>query len=54
MVFEQMDATAMSYGDDKFSVVLDKGTLDALMPDESPEVVSRIDKLFGVRKKRKT
>lgn len=47
MVFEQMDATAMSYPDDKFSVVLDKGTLDALMPDESEEVISRVDKLFN-------
>lgn len=49
MTFERMDATDMSYEDDKFSVVLDKGTLDALMPDESEEVVTRVEKLFGVR-----
>ncbi|XP_046421551.1 eEF1A lysine and N-terminal methyltransferase homolog [Neodiprion fabricii] len=47
MIFEQMDATAMSYPNDKFSVVLDKGTLDALMPDESEDIISQVDKLFG-------
>jgi spermidine synthase len=30
-----MDATAMTFGDETFSVVLDKGTLDALLPDET-------------------
>lgn len=38
MTYLHMDATAMSFDKDKFSVVLDKGTLDALMTDDSNEV----------------
>lgn len=38
MKFIQMDATEMSFGADQFSVCLDKGTLDALMSDDSDEV----------------
>ncbi|XP_012251378.2 eEF1A lysine and N-terminal methyltransferase homolog [Athalia rosae] len=47
MVFQQMDATAMSYPNEKFSVVLDKGTLDALMTDESIDVIMRVETLFN-------
>lgn len=32
MTFEVMDALSMKFDNDKFTVVLDKGTLDALMP----------------------
>ncbi|XP_069674155.1 eEF1A lysine and N-terminal methyltransferase homolog isoform X1 [Periplaneta americana] len=46
MVYQQMDALNMTFNDCKFSVVLDKGTLDALMPDDSEDVKNRIDKLF--------
>lgn len=48
LVYEHMDATQMTYPDEKFSVVLDKGTLDALMPDAKEATVSTIDKYFKV------
>lgn len=48
LTFEQMDALNTSYDNDQFNVVLDKGTLDALMPDNKEETVERIDKLFKV------
>lgn len=37
----------MSFSDDQFSVVLDKGTVDALFTDSSTEVVNRIDKMIS-------
>lgn len=46
LIYEYMDATQMTYPDDKFSVVLDKGTLDALMPDAKETTVSKVDKYF--------
>ncbi|XP_014472422.1 PREDICTED: methyltransferase-like protein 13 isoform X2 [Dinoponera quadriceps] len=39
LVFEHMDATQMTYPDEKFDIVLDKGTLDALMPDNEQAAV---------------
>lgn len=36
----------MDFEDSAFSVVLDKGTLDALMVDDSDAVIKDIDKLF--------
>jgi hypothetical protein len=50
MVYQQMDALKMTFGDCQFSVVLDKGTLDALMPDDSEDVRRKTDKLFNVCK----
>ncbi|XP_050685415.1 eEF1A lysine and N-terminal methyltransferase homolog isoform X2 [Leptidea sinapis] len=47
MKFTCMDATDMSFNNEEFSVVLDKGTLDALMPDESEDTLARIDKYFS-------
>lgn len=47
MKFVQMDALNMSFDSDSFTVVLDKGTLDALMPDETLETISRINKYFA-------
>ncbi|KAK7861620.1 hypothetical protein R5R35_010125 [Gryllus longicercus] len=47
MVYKQMDALDMKFDDGQFSAVLDKGTLDALMPDDSDESKSRIDKLLN-------
>uniref|UniRef100_A0AAG5D7L7 eEF1A lysine and N-terminal methyltransferase homolog n=1 Tax=Anopheles atroparvus TaxID=41427 RepID=A0AAG5D7L7_ANOAO len=44
MTWCQMDATAMSLPDESFSVVLDKGTLDALFTDQSEEVVGTVRK----------
>ncbi|XP_063234248.1 eEF1A lysine and N-terminal methyltransferase homolog isoform X1 [Bacillus rossius redtenbacheri] len=46
MAYLQMDALDMTFPDGRFSAVLDKGTLDALMPDDSGEAVARVDKLF--------
>ena len=46
LVFEKMDALNMSYSDAAFGVVLDKGTLDALFTDDSPDVVEKIYKMF--------
>lgn len=48
LVYEQMDATQMSFQDASFNVILDKGTLDALMPDSAPETIDRINSLFDV------
>lgn len=45
MVFLEMDALNMSF-DKCFSVVLDKGTLDALMPLDSEDDHIRAEKLF--------
>lgn len=47
MKFICMDATKMAFEDDSYNVVLDKGTLDALMPDESDETMKIIDKYFS-------
>uniref|UniRef100_A0A8D9EM28 Methyltransferase-like protein 13 n=2 Tax=Cacopsylla melanoneura TaxID=428564 RepID=A0A8D9EM28_9HEMI len=46
LTFEQMDALNTTYDNEQFNVVLDKGTLDALMPDNKEDTVERIDKLF--------
>ncbi|PIO64019.1 methyltransferase domain protein, partial [Teladorsagia circumcincta] len=35
--FSKDDATSMSFADEEFSVVVDKGTLDALLPPEATE-----------------
>lgn len=47
MKFMCMDATRMSFEDEAFNVVLDKGTLDALMPDATEETNAIIDKYFS-------
>ncbi|XP_026685542.1 methyltransferase-like protein 13 [Diaphorina citri] len=44
--FEQMDALNTTYENEQFNVILDKGTLDALMPDNKQDTVERIEKLF--------
>lgn len=46
MKFLQMDALNMSFSDELFTVVLDKSTLDALMPDDKPETLISINKYF--------
>lgn len=46
MQYIHMDATSMKFSNEKFSVVLDKGTLDALMTDDSKEVQEIVDKYF--------
>lgn len=46
LMFEKMDATRTTFEDEAFNVVLDKGTLDAMMPDESEEVMANVESLF--------
>lgn len=46
MKFLQMDVMNMSFTNEQFSVVLDKGTLDALMPNNEQETVQQINKMF--------
>lgn len=48
LIYEQMDATQMTYSSDTFSVILDKGTLDALMPDTKEGTVSTVNRYFKV------
>ena len=45
-MFDKMDAMNMTYDQDVYNVVLDKGTLDALFTDDSTEVIDNIDKMF--------
>lgn len=47
MVFHQMDALNMTYEKESFTVILDKGTLDALMPNNSEFDKERATKLFA-------
>ncbi|XP_001356868.2 eEF1A lysine and N-terminal methyltransferase homolog [Drosophila pseudoobscura] len=46
MKFLQMDATAMTFPDESFSVALDKGTLDALFVDDAPETKAVVENYF--------
>jgi hypothetical protein len=48
LIFEQRDALDTKYADNQFSVVLDKGTLDALMPDSEEKTLEQINALFKV------
>lgn len=47
MKFICMDALNTSFQNNEFNVVLDKGTLDALMPDDAKETNETIDKYFS-------
>ncbi|XP_064615984.1 LOW QUALITY PROTEIN: eEF1A lysine and N-terminal methyltransferase-like [Liolophura sinensis] len=46
MKWVKMDMSQMSFADGQFSAVLDKGTLDAVMTDDSEEVSSKVDQMF--------
>lgn len=46
-VWRTMDATAMEFSDEDFSVVLDKGTLDAMMSEETETINESVIKYFG-------
>lgn len=46
MKFIQMDATAMSFTDESFSVALDKGTLDALFVDDTDSTKAIVEQYF--------
>jgi spermidine synthase len=43
----QMDATKMNFDDESYSVILDKGTLDAMMSEESDSVNEMVGKYFS-------
>lgn len=47
MQFLQMDALNMTFEDGKFNVVLDKGTLDALMSDKTDDSLIRANSYFA-------
>ncbi|CAG9121648.1 unnamed protein product [Plutella xylostella] len=47
MKYILMDALNTTFDNEEFNVVLDKGTLDALMPDDTQETHDTIDKYFG-------
>lgn len=47
MKFLQMDATNMSFPDNSFTAIIDKGTLDALMPDNLEDTLQTINKYFS-------
>lgn len=44
--YVQMDALGMTFENNSFSVVIDKGTLDALMPDNKPQTIKEISSYF--------
>lgn len=44
----QMDALQTDFSAGSFSTIFDKGTLDALFPDDSEESKSRITRLLNV------
>lgn len=48
LIFEEMDALNMSYDQDSYTAVLDKGTLDALMPDNNQETLDNINRYLQV------
>ena len=48
MVFDRQDATATNFESDEFSVIIDKGTLDALMFAPTEEGKALGLKLFKV------
>lgn len=43
----QMDALNMTFDNESFSAVLDKGTLDALMPNDNAETLADIEKYLN-------
>lgn len=46
-----MDALNMSFNNGEFSVVLDKGTLDALMPNDEENTIENVIQYFNEIKK---
>nr|XP_034978267.1 eEF1A lysine and N-terminal methyltransferase isoform X2 [Zootoca vivipara] len=47
MTYIVMDVLQMDFPDEHFQVVLDKGTLDALLPDEEETTLSRAEMMFA-------
>lgn len=46
MKYEVMDVLKMTYDDKAFNAVLDKGTLDAMFPEDTPEQCQKIETMF--------
>lgn len=46
-IWRTMDATAMEFNNEEFSVVLDKGTLDAMMSEETDSMNESVIKYFS-------
>ena len=46
MVWEVMDMTALTYADESYDVVLDKGALDALMSANTPQAKAQAEDMF--------
>lgn len=44
LIFQEMDVTNMTFDAETFTVVFDKGTFDALMPDEEKNTITNITK----------
>ncbi|XP_072130360.1 eEF1A lysine and N-terminal methyltransferase isoform X1 [Mobula birostris] len=47
MAFMKMDMMQMDFSDSQFQVVLDKGTLDAVMTDESEGTLRNVERMFA-------
>ena len=47
MQFTKMDMLEMSYADEVFDCVIDKGTLDAIFSKGDEETVQKVQKMFG-------
>ncbi|XP_078263925.1 eEF1A lysine and N-terminal methyltransferase isoform X2 [Rhinoraja longicauda] len=47
LAFTEMDVGQMEFADSQFQVVLDKGTLDAIMTDESAGTLRKVEGMFG-------
>ncbi|XP_059840806.1 eEF1A lysine and N-terminal methyltransferase isoform X1 [Hypanus sabinus] len=47
MAFTKMDMMQMDFSDSQFQVVLDKGTLDAVMTDESDGTLRNVERMFA-------
>ncbi|NWI11501.1 MET13 protein, partial [Crypturellus soui] len=47
MSYLQMDALQMDFPDAIFQVVLDKGTLDAILADEEAATLAKVDRMFA-------
>ena len=46
LVFQKMDLLNMSYSEEHFDCVVDKGTLDALFTDAQPATLEKVHRMF--------
>jgi hypothetical protein len=45
--YQLMDATAMTFDDGSYEFAVDKGTLDALCADKTPETANKVTAYFN-------